>query len=66
MTKKFFSVCVEQNKYRVFLDDLNLIVKRIKKSRPKLPTFIEAVRISSDKEQLINRERLSDETAEES
>jgi hypothetical protein len=39
MVKKFFTAVIAQNKHRVFLDDVKLILKRSKKHRPALPLF---------------------------
>jgi hypothetical protein len=41
MVKRFFTVIASDSKHRVFLDDLKLMVKRIKKIRPQLPVFEE-------------------------
>jgi hypothetical protein len=39
MAKKYFTVVVQCQKYKVFLDDIAIISKRIKKIRPAIPTF---------------------------
>lgn len=39
MVKKFFSVFLSGKKYRVFLEDVDFICKRIKKQRPPQPAF---------------------------
>ena len=39
MAKKFFTVCKDFRRYRVFLDDVALITKRIRKARPSIPVF---------------------------
>lgn len=41
MGKKYFSVVREARSYRVFFDDLLIIVKRIKKCRSGIPNFFE-------------------------
>ena len=46
MTKKFFTVNLSQTKYRVFLDDLNLIIKRTRKIRPSVPRFYENAKMA--------------------
>ena len=39
MAKKFFTVCRQSRKYRVFLEDVGHITKRIRKARPAIPAF---------------------------
>lgn len=39
MSKKFFTVVVDSQKYRVLFDDLQLIFKRKRKTRPSQPPF---------------------------
>jgi hypothetical protein len=63
MTKKFFTVELSTIKYRVFMDDVNRIVKRTKKVRPALPPFPDMTALSQRKESDTLKDRLSDETA---
>ena len=39
MPKKFFTVRVGEEQYRVLFEDLRQIVKRRRKSRPSVPSF---------------------------
>lgn len=39
MAKKYFTVVVQSQKQRVFLEDVAIISKRIKKTRPLIPSF---------------------------
>ena len=41
MVKKFFTAIVSEQKQRVFLDDLRQIIKRSKKIRPPIPSFLQ-------------------------
>jgi hypothetical protein len=39
MAKKFFTVVINSNKRKVFMEDVAVICKRIKKVRPALPSY---------------------------
>jgi len=65
MAKKFFSANINSKKYRVFLDDVKLICKRIKKLRPVVPRFNEDQTISTSQSMDSSNEYLNDLTAEE-
>ena len=62
MAKKFFTVNVNEHKYRVFMEDLEKMVKRTKKIRPALPQFSKESHSSSRKDSLESQGKMSDET----
>jgi hypothetical protein len=65
MTKRFFTANVNSKKYRVFLEDVHLICKRIKRTRPALPLFSGDEMISRQQTKDSSNEDLNDLTANE-
>jgi hypothetical protein len=39
MAKKYFTAVIQSQKHKVFLEDVAVITKRIKKTRPLIPSF---------------------------
>lgn len=65
MAKKFFSANINFKNYRVFLDDVKMICKRLKKARPALPNLNQEPVNSSLQSVDSPNQDLNDMTAEE-